>query len=88
VEYAHDALDRVVLRTVDGSDPTSYTYDEASRPLTILYRGQTTTYAWDNASRLTGKTLPDGIRQSFGYDDRRSDRGCDQCVDPHDARDR
>jgi len=30
VEYAYDALDRVILRTVDESDPTTYTYDRAA----------------------------------------------------------
>jgi RHS repeat-associated protein len=69
VGYEYDTFDRVVRRTVNGTDPTTYTYDNASRPLTIGYRNQTTTYTWDNAGRLTSKTLPDGIRQEFGYDD-------------------
>ena len=69
VAYEYDTLDRVVTRTVNGSDPTTYTYDNAGRPLTIGYRGQSTTYVWDTASRLTSKTLPNGIRQEFTYDD-------------------
>ncbi len=69
VAYEYDTLDRVVTRTVNGTDPTTYTYDNAGRPLTIGYRGQSTTYVWDTASRLTSKTLPNGIRQEFTYDD-------------------
>jgi RHS repeat-associated protein len=69
VGYEYDTLDRVIRRTVNGADATTYTYDNANRPLTIAYRGQTTSYAWDNASRLTGKTLPNGIQQEFTYDD-------------------
>ena len=69
VAYEYDTLDRVVTRTVNGSDPTTYTYDNAGRPLTIGYRGQSTTYVWDTASRLTSKTLPNGIKQEFAYDD-------------------
>jgi YD repeat-containing protein len=68
VERVYDAFDRVVRRTVGGTDPTDYTYDQANRPLSITFRGQTTTYTWDAAGRLTGKTLPDGIQQSFSYD--------------------
>jgi RHS repeat-associated protein len=69
VAYEYDTLDRVVTRTVNGSDPTTYTYDNAGRPLTIGYRGQSTTYVWDAASRLTSKTLPNGILQELAYDD-------------------
>jgi len=69
VGYEYDTLDRVVRRTVDGGDATTYTYDNASRPITITYRNQVTTYTWDNASRLIAKTLPDGIKQELQYDD-------------------
>ncbi len=69
VEYRYDALDRVLERTVNGLDPTTYTYDLASRPLTIAFRGTTVTYEWDEAGRLTTKTLPNGTRQEYGYDD-------------------
>ena len=34
----------------------------------IVYAGQTTSYAYDAASRLTSKTLPNGIMQTHGYD--------------------
>jgi RHS repeat-associated protein len=69
VNYSYDALDRLVMRTVNGGDATTYAYDKASRPTSITYRGQTITYAWDNANRLVSKTLPDGIVETFTYDD-------------------
>jgi RHS repeat-associated protein len=67
--YSYDSLDRMVRRTLNGGDPTTYAYDLAGRLASITYRGQTTTYSWDNAGRLTGKTLPDGIRQTIQYDE-------------------
>jgi YD repeat-containing protein len=68
VEYEYDALDRRIRRTVNGIDPTTYTYDLASRLTTIGYRGKTVGYEWDAASRLTAKVLPNGIRQEYAYD--------------------
>jgi RHS repeat-associated protein len=69
VVYEYDTLDRVVRRTVNGADPTVYTYDNASRLATLTYRGLTTTYVWDAANRFTSRTLPNGIRQEIAYDD-------------------
>jgi RHS repeat-associated protein len=69
VGYEYDTLDRVVRRTLNGADPTLYTYDKADRLAAISYRNQTTAYTWDAASRLTAKVLPNGIRQEFVYDD-------------------
>jgi RHS repeat-associated protein len=69
VGYEYDTLDRVTRRTLNGADPTDYTYDRASRLTTISYRSQTTTYAWDVASRLKSKTLPNGVQQELVYDD-------------------
>jgi RHS repeat-associated protein len=69
VAYEYDTLDRLVRRTVNGADATVYTYDNASRLATLLYRGLTTTYVWDAANRLTSRTLPNGIRQEIAYDD-------------------
>jgi RHS repeat-associated protein len=68
VEYQYDGLDRRIRRTVNGIDPTTYTYDLASRLTTIGYRGKTVGYEWDAASRLTAKVLPNGIRQEYAYD--------------------
>ncbi|WP_374692545.1 PKD domain-containing protein [Accumulibacter sp.] len=68
VEYEYDALDRRVKRTLNGADPTIYTYDLASRLTGIDFRGRTVRYEWDNASRLTAKVLPNGIRQEYAYD--------------------
>ena len=68
VSYEYDALDRIAMRMVNGTDPTAYTYDNAGRPLSITYRGQTTTYVWNAAGQLVSKTLPDGISQNFTYD--------------------
>jgi RHS repeat-associated protein len=59
----------VVRRTVNGADPTTYTYDKAHRLTGIIYRGETTTFAWDPASRLIGRALPNGIVESLTYDD-------------------
>jgi len=69
IAYDYDTLDRVTRRTVNGTDITTYAYDNASRLTAISYRNQTTSYEWDSASRLTVKTLPNGIRQAFAYDD-------------------
>jgi len=68
VEYEYDALDRRVKRTVNGADPTTYSYDLASRLTTIGFRSRSVAYEWDNASRLTAKVLPNGIRQEYIYD--------------------
>jgi RHS repeat-associated protein len=68
VAYRYDALDRLVERTVNGADPTTYTYDLASRLQTIAFRGATISYEWDQASRLRVKTLPNGTRQEYAYD--------------------
>jgi len=68
VEYQYDGLDRRIRRKVNGIDPTTYTYDLASRLTTIGYRGKTVGYEWDAASRLTAKVLPNGIRQEYAYD--------------------
>ena len=69
IGYQYDSFDRVKQRTINGTDITNYTYDNASRLTRIDYRGQSTLYAWDEVSRLTKKTLPNGIVQDFIYDD-------------------
>jgi RHS repeat-associated protein len=70
VGYEYDALDRVTRRTVNGADPTVYTYDKASQLTSLSYRNQVTTYEREPSSgRLTRKTLPNGIKQVFAYDD-------------------
>ena len=69
IGYEYDTLDRVVRRTLNGGDPTDYTYDKAGRLLTIVYRGRTTAFAWDELGRMTSKTLPGGISQKYSYDD-------------------
>jgi RHS repeat-associated protein len=76
LDYAYDTLDRLIRRTVDFGplaldappDVTEYAYDRASRLTEIKYRGKTTRYRWDAANRLTQKTLPNGIVQSYTYD--------------------
>jgi RHS repeat-associated protein len=68
VGYEYDNIDRLTRRTVNGADPTTYSYDNASRLTSIGYRNQTTTYTWDTSSRLTAKTLPNGIKQELAYD--------------------
>jgi RHS repeat-associated protein len=77
ITYEYDALDRRTKRTVSYPggvlEETVYTYDKASRLISITQTGmngtQTTIYEWDAASRLTQKTLPNGIRQIHAYDD-------------------
>jgi RHS repeat-associated protein len=69
VGYEYDTLDRLTRRTLNGADPTLYTYDKADRLAAISYRNQTTAYTWDAASRLSAKVLPNGIQQEFVYDD-------------------
>jgi RHS repeat-associated protein len=72
--YAYDSLDRLIKRTVNGEEVTEYGYDRVSRLTHIVFKrpgltDQTTLYTWDAASRLTQKTLPNGIRQVLSYDD-------------------
>lgn len=77
IGYEYDALDRRTKRSVSYPggvlEETVYAYDKASRLRTITQTGvngtQSTTYDWDAASRLTQKTLPNGIRQILAYDD-------------------
>jgi len=69
IGYEYDTLDRAVKRTLNGADPTLYTYDKTGRLLTVTYRNEITAYEWDELSRLTVKTLSGGIRQTFQYDD-------------------
>jgi len=69
IGYEYDTLDRITKRTVNGADPTTYTWDKASRLTAIQYRNETTRYEWDNASRLIKKTLPNGITQELIWDD-------------------
>jgi RHS repeat-associated protein len=71
VEFAYDALDRRVSRTLVGvpGEVTTYGYDAANRLTAVVYRGQTTTLEYDAAGRLTRKILPNGIRQELVYDD-------------------
>jgi RHS repeat-associated protein len=68
VEYAYDALDRRIQRTVDGADPTTYRYDLSGRLIEIGYRGQATAYQWDEAGRLVRKSMPNGIEARYAYD--------------------
>jgi RHS repeat-associated protein len=68
IAYEYDQLDRRVRRTVNGGEPTTYTWDKASRLTSIGYAGQTTSYVYDAAGRLTVKTLPNGITQTHAYD--------------------
>jgi YD repeat-containing protein len=71
--YEYDDLDRVIRRTVEwpglAPEATQYEYDLASRLTAVLFRGSRTEYSWDAAGRLTVKTLPNGIRQTYDYDD-------------------
>jgi RHS repeat-associated protein len=77
VAHEYDALDRRTKRTVayPGGvlEETLYSFDKASRLTSITQNGvngtQITSYVWDTASRLTLKTLPNGIRQQHVYDD-------------------
>ena len=70
VTYGYDALDRRVSRSVSGvvGEITTYGYDRVNRLASILYRGETTTFEYDDAGRLQTKTLPNGIRQVLTYD--------------------
>ncbi|MGN6558114.1 MAG: RHS repeat-associated core domain-containing protein [Solirubrobacterales bacterium] len=67
VGYKYDAAGRRTLMEVPGGT-VSYEYDKANR-LTELTSGlQTVSLAYDKANRLQGLTLPDGIKQLYGYD--------------------
>jgi RHS repeat-associated protein len=68
IVYEYDQLDRRVRRTVNGGEPTTYSWDKTSRLTSIGYAGQSTSYAYDAAGRLTVKTLPNGITQTHAYD--------------------
>ncbi len=81
IEHTYDPLDRRTRRTVTSSSPdgnlgpdiTDYGYDLDNRLTEVLYKGDgsrtdRTTYTWDADSRLTAKTLPNGITVNYTYD--------------------
>jgi RHS repeat-associated protein len=68
VSYSYDAAGRRESMSATGLESVGYTYDNADR-LTGLSRGsESVALEYDNADRRTGITLPDGIKQEYGYD--------------------
>jgi len=62
VSYTYDDLNRlstVVDNRLPGSNPTNYTYDNASNVATVAYpNGLTSTFSYDELNRLTGLSTP------------------------------
>lgn len=68
VKTTFDALDRVTLKDLPGSEPdTGYGYDLLGRPLTVTQGTQTLTMAYDALGRLTQETQPHAS-MSYQYD--------------------
>src|SRR5208283_4374681 len=48
---------------------TTYTYDAASRLVTVTDpHGSVTTYSYESRGNLTGRSLPDGVTSVYAYD--------------------
>lgn len=75
VNYAYDATDRVLTRTVDSSGlalATRYTYDAKGQRVTVTDpNGNVTTYAYDRKGRVATETVDPGglnLRTTYTYD--------------------
>ena len=66
-EYRYDALDRLVELTRGGERWTA-AYDPLTRRVSKTWRGQTTTYHWDDF-RLGAEQFPDGTQRIYVYAD-------------------
>jgi RHS repeat-associated protein len=61
IAYTYDALDRVTLKDLPGSEPDiSYTYDNADRLLSASQTSSTLSYAYDALGRPVSATSPRG----------------------------
>lgn len=69
VGYSYDRLGRRVSRKVNGADETRYKWDAADRLTSIEFLDGTTRYEWDASGRLQRKTLPNGIKAEYAFDD-------------------
>ncbi|HEU5314746.1 MAG TPA: RHS repeat-associated core domain-containing protein [Chloroflexota bacterium] len=72
--YTHDALYRLTGVTYADGTLQGYTYDPAGNRLTKTQGGTTTTYAYDNADRLT---TVGGVSYTFDANGNQTGRGAD-----------
>ncbi len=70
VQYVYDDADRLIGCTISG-ESWSAVYDPLCRRVTKTWKGQTTTYYWDD-SRLTAEERPDGVLRLYVYADESS----------------
>jgi YD repeat-containing protein len=68
VTYSYDAAHRLQTRTVVGETPVSYSWDNAGNPLSATQGSATLAYAYDSAGRLSSMILPNGVVETFTYD--------------------
>jgi RHS repeat-associated protein len=74
VVYGHDVLGRVTSVTVQApgastGSTTTYRYDEVGNLTEVDDPvAGVTSFAYDRANRLTGRTLPNGVASAWGYD--------------------
>jgi RHS repeat-associated protein len=66
--FTFDAAGNRTLLKIDGVALQSYAYDEWYRPTTIGFGTTTFTYAYNNQSRVSSLTFPNGVVTSYGYD--------------------
>ena len=62
-------IGRLTERRINGNDPATYAYDKANRIKTITYRGKTVAYTYDGAGRLVSRTLPNGLIQTYTWNE-------------------
>jgi RHS repeat-associated protein len=67
--YGYNQLDQLTVLTQTGGIITNFAYDVRGNLTTATQGGNSTTYTWDKADRLTGVTLPgSGGSQTYKYD--------------------
>jgi RHS repeat-associated protein len=64
IDYVYDNLGRMTSATPSANGPTTtFTYDNFSRPLTVVASSRTITYAYDQLSQVTSEAQPQGTVQ-------------------------
>ncbi len=69
ITYAYDVAGRRTSMTVgQGATPITYAYNDANQPTSIAQGTASVGFSYDGAGRPASVTLPDGVVQTYGYD--------------------